>query len=523
MVVSPRRSALNASFLSGCLCLLFLGFYNFTLWQKLSSYAQPPFMFALGFCVACTFYSVMCLVSSKYLYKPVLILILLIAALSAYAMDSFGYVITTEAFRNITETDNQEILDLLNWRLLAYITCLFILPSLVLLHIKVRYPSIKRRLLYFFLSLTLCVGNIVLLHRHYVTLFRNHLEIKYYINPMRPVYSVLKFSYLQLKPGVVKELLELDPNPTRAAAIAKPKLVILVVGESDRAVNQQLNGYARATNPLLAKRTDVLSFKQFYSCGTETTVSVPCMFSMFKREEYTHHKGRYTENVLDLLQKSQVEVLWRDNDGGCKNVCDRITTHDLNAATIKPYCNDIECHDEVLLHDLAQYINNNIADKLIILHKKGNHGPAYYRRYPGEFAKFAPTCASNELQKCTTEQIVNTYDNIILYTDYFLDKIIQQLEKSNNKFQTALIYVSDHGESLGENGVFLHALPYWLAPKEQTHVPFIFWASADFALNREKLLQLSEQQLSHDHLFHSLLGLFNVKSVVYDQELDMFS
>lgn len=438
-------------------------------------------------------------------------------------MDTYGYVISTEAFRNIVETDTHEAFDVLHWRLFFHMALLFLLPTIVILRLQVKYPSFKFRLSVFIICMLLCLGNILLLHSYYVTLFRNHKHIKYYINPMRPIYSMVKYTYLRLKPGVEKTFVELDASPTRVATQGKPKLVILVVGESDRASNHQLNGYSKQTNPKLSLRNDIYSFDKYYSCGTETTVSVPCMFSSFTREEFTDHKGRYTENVLDLLQKSQVEVLWRDNDGGCKNVCNRIATHDLNQATIKPYCNSFECHDEVLLHNLDTYINDKVADKLIVLHKKGNHGPAYYRRYPASFQQFTPICETNELHKCTNQEIVNTYDNIVLYTDYFLDKVIQNLEKHNDKYQTALIYVSDHGESLGEKGVYLHAMPYWLAPKEQIHVPFMFWASKDFTIDREHLAKIQKQEYSHDHLFHSLLGLFAVKTKVYSPELDMFA
>ena len=246
------------------------------------------------------------------------------------------------------------------------------------------------------------------------------------------------------------------------------------------------------------------------------------MFSAFKREDFSYVKGRYTENLIDLLQKTAVQVLWRDNDSGCKNVCDRVSVDDFNNAAIEPYCNSFECHDEVLLHQLQEYIDNKPGDKLIVLHKKGNHGPAYYKRYPAQFEVFKPSCQSNELQDCTDEQIVNTYDNIILYTDFFLNKIIAQLEINSLTYQTAMIYVSDHGESLGEHGLYLHAMPYWLAPKEQTHIPFMFWASKDFSVDRNLLQAKLDHSLSHDHLFHSVLGLFNVQTTAYDRRLDLF-
>lgn len=515
--------SVNAPILSGSACLFLLALYNFSFWQQIINYADWPTRIGCGVLIMAIMYTLLTLFTFKYTYKPFLVFAFLVAALSAYTMDYYGYVISTEAFRNIVETDSHEAFDLMNWRLVRNLAIFFVIPTLVILWLQVRMPSLKIRTLHLVLALLLCFANIMVFNKFYLTMFRNYKHVKYYVNPIRPIYSMVKYTVLRFKPGLIKEFVELDPNPTRVATNGKPKLVVLVVGESDRAMNHQLNGYHKPTNPLLSQRKDIFSFNKFYSCGTETTVSVPCMFSAFRREEYSDHKGIYTENVLDLLHKSKVDVLWRDNDSGCKNVCNRIPTHDLNQADIKPYCNSFECHDEVLLHDLDVHINTNVADKLIILHKKGSHGPAYYKRYPDQFAKFTPTCQTNELHKCSNQELINTYDNIVLYTDYFLDKVIQHLENSNDKYQTALIYVSDHGESLGEKGVYLHAMPYWLAPKEQIHVPFMFWASADFAIDREHLAKIQQQEFSHDHLFHSLLGLFDVKTTVYAQELDMFA
>lgn len=468
------------------------------------------------------FLAVFILISFKYIFKPLLILLFLIAAISAYTMDHYGYVISAATFRNILETDTHEVLDLLNWQLCKYMVIFFILPVIGLLLTCIKYPSFKSRLFYILLCVIVCIANVLLFSKYYASTVRNNRKMLHYINPVRPMYAITKYVVQSITQVTNHNFIELDPNPTRIIRAGKPKLIVLVVGESDRAANQQLNGYAQQTNPRLAARGDVYSFGKFYSCGTETTVSVPCMFSVFTRQEYTHQKAMYTENVLDLLRKSDIDILWRDNDSGCKNVCDRVHTDDLNAADIKPYCVGGECHDEVLLYGLQNYISANKRDKLIVLHKKGNHGPAYYKRYPAEFAHFVPTCDTNELQDCTDQQIVNTYNNIILYTDYFLDSVIQTLNKNSDQYQTALLYVSDHGESLGEHGIYLHAMPYRLAPKEQTHIPFMFWASEDFDINRKHLAAILQREFSHDYLFHSLLGLFDVQSTAYIKDLDMF-
>jgi lipid A ethanolaminephosphotransferase len=517
---------ISAAMLIAIFCIFILTTCNYTFWHK-SLLVYPlnwsglPFLLSMAIMLTTMHFAVLTACGFQYVLKPVLVIILFLAAISAYAMDTYGYVISIQAFQNLFETDRKEIHDLLNLKLISYLTFVAIIPAIAIMSLKIKYTSYKRQLLYFLIALVLTVGNLVIFNKNYVTFLRNHKQLRYYLNPSRPVYAMFKYVLQHFQSTQDQDFILLDPEPTLGINTGKPRLIVLVVGESDRAANQQLNGYSRDTNPLLSARTELYSFKHFSSCGTETSVSVPCMFSVFAREDFNYAKGRYTENLLDILNKAKVQVLWRDNDSGCKNVCDRVAIDDFNDSKIEPYCNSFECHDEILLHDMQTNLQSSTGDKLIVLHKKGNHGPAYYKRYPEQFEIFTPTCKSNELQDCTDQEIINAYDNIILYTDYFLDKLIQQLEQ-NSEYQTAMIYVSDHGESLGEKGIYLHAMPYWLAPKEQTHVPFFFWASKDFAIDRRQLAKITQQNLSHDNLFHSILGLFNVQTKVYDPKLDMF-
>lgn len=517
-----RKQVIFAPLLSIAVCAFLLALYNFTFWQSLLHTTTLLSLIAISTFILIAMYAILMLVSFQYIYKPFLLLIIFVATISLYATEQYGFVITANAFHTLIESDVQEIKNLINLYLFIVLFCLFVLPAIVILKLKIQYPKIKTKLVHLTICLVLCSGNLLLFGKYYAYWLRNHRHIRYYLNPTLPVYSFTKFALQKLSAEIPRPIQLLDERPVRINN-PKPKLVVLVVGESDRAMNQYLNGYPRNTNPRLAQRKDVFSFTNVLSCGTETNVSIPCMFSPFTRKDYVAKKARYTENVLDLLQKAQVQVVWRDNDSGCKHVCDRVHTEDLNHASIKPYCDDVECLDEVLLHDLEKYTHNDVRDKLIVLHKRGNHGPAYYKRYPKQFSKFSPVCNSNRLHTCSDAQLLNTYDNIILYTDYFLDKIIANLESLSEQYQTALLYVSDHGESLGEKGIYLHAMPYWLAPREQTHVPLIFWASQDFAINQQLIAQRLHQEFSHDNLFHTLLGMFAVQTKAYVPELDMFS
>jgi len=228
---------------------------------------------------------------------------------------------------------------------------------------------------------------------------------------------------------------------------------------------------------------------------------------------------------IDILQRTGVKVVWRDNNSGSKGVAERVTYEDFSKRKDAQFCSDNNCYDEVLLDGLDDLIRNSQGDMLIVLHIKGSHGPSYYKRSPADLKVFTPECTQDNVQDCPRQTIVNAYDNTIVYTDYLLGKIIDLLQAQNSA--TAMLYLSDHGESLGENGIYLHGLPYALAPKEQTHVPMQFWASTEFLdgrhLDRSTLHNKRNAPYSHDYLIHSLLGLFNVRTSIYRRDLDLFS
>jgi lipid A ethanolaminephosphotransferase len=291
----------------------------------------------------------------------------------------------------------------------------------------------------------------------------------------------------------------------------------MVVGETARADHFSLNGYSRETNPLL-KKEKIINLPHVSSCGTSTAHSVPCMFSIYERDDYSYKKGIGTENLLDVLNHTnQVDILWRDNNSDSKGVALRVPFEDYKTAQTNTIC-DEECQDEGMLVGLNEYIQKRKGkDILIVLHQMGNHGPAYNRRYTEEFEKFTPVCKTNQLEECSQESINNAYDNALLHTDHFLSEVIQLLKEYDNSHKTSMIYMSDHGESLGEHGLYLHGLPYFMAPDAQTHVGALVW----FGEKNQKEID-PNKAYSHDNLFHTLLGLFEVKTKVYKKELDMF-
>lgn len=311
--------------------------------------------------------------------------------------------------------------------------------------------------------------------------------------------------------------------------------MVLIVGETARAQNFSLNGYTKETNPLLAKRDDVIAFQHVSSCGTYTAYSIPCMFSNMLRANYDENRAQHQENVLDILKKVNIDVTWYDNDTGCKGVCDRVNHIDTDKkyqAQNSKFCREGTCYDEVLIQELDEKLQNINSDSdndvLIVLHMIGSHGPTYYQRYPAKFKKFTPTCDTNQINNCDATSLINTYDNTIVYTDYIIDQSITLLQTYQNKFNTSLIYLSDHGESLGENGVYLHSLPYSIAPKQQTQIPLIMWLSK--AWQKQKNIDANclktiaqRNEFSQDNLFHTLLSAFDIKTKEYNETLDILS
>jgi lipid A ethanolaminephosphotransferase len=249
------------------------------------------------------------------------------------------------------------------------------------------------------------------------------------------------------------------------------------------------------------------------------------MFAPVGRRQYDEARIRGSESLLHVAARAGVAVHWRDNQSGCKGVCDGLPNDTVQGLNAPGLCSDGRCLDEGLAHGLEQRLAGAQGVQLLVLHQLGNHGPSYFRRYPKAFARFTPVCEHDDLQRCTREEIVNAYDNALLYTDHLLAQLLTQLRAHESRVDTALLYVSDHGESLGEKGLFLHGMPHAIAPAEQTKVPMVLWLSAGLqqtlGLDLDCLRQRATKPASHDHLFHTLLGLTDVRTALYEAALDL--
>jgi lipid A ethanolaminephosphotransferase len=327
--------------------------------------------------------------------------------------------------------------------------------------------------------------------------------------------------------GAPREVVGADARlAAGASSDGRPRVLVLVVGETARAANFSLLGYPRETNPELAQ-AGVTVFDNVRSCGTSTEVSLPCMFSPYGRENYDERRIRNSEGLLNVLVRAGYAVKWIDNQSGCKGVCqgDGIEYQKTEQSLAPDLCDSTECHDEILVRLLSRELEQLRGNTVFVLHMLGNHGPAYFRRYPPAFRRFLPDCQTAELRGCSREEVVNAYDNAILYTDHVLANVIRTLSSDPRPLDSAMIYVSDHGESLGERGLYLHGIPYAIAPEVQTHVPMLVWMSRGMAgdLDEQCLRAKSKAAWSHDNLFHSVLGLLDVQTSAYSASHDIFN
>ena len=481
----------------------------------------------------CVINILLTLASCAWLEKPLAALLILASAAAQYFMMAFHVVIDRGMIDNILDTTPAETLALLSPRLIATLLLSGLLPAVLAWWLRSKGPRLTLRSALWRAGSIVVSGLLIalvalLFYKDYASLFRNNKELIKSLNPSNSIAAVNSWyvhNRLDNLPLVrigtdAKQLPQMASGP-------RHNLTIVVLGETSRAENFSLGGYGRDTNPLLAK-DDVVYYPKATSCGTSTAVSVPCMFSNMPRAHYSAELAHHQEGVLDIIQRAGIQVLWNENDGGCKGACDRVPHQDMTRLDLPGQCIDGECDDAVLFHGLEAYIDGLKGDGIIVLHTIGSHGPTYYHRYTASLRTFTPTCDSNEIQSCSQQELINTYDNTIVNVDNIVDRAIKLLETKRDRFTTSLVYLSDHGESLGENGVYLHGLPWSIAPEQQKHVPMLVWLSDDYRKRyridyRCLKTQAQNNAVSQDNLFSTLLGLTGVSTREYHPQDDLLT
>lgn len=509
---------------------------NTVLWSTVSPLLPWPALLGFAGIWLCLWVALFQWLAWPWLLKPLLFLAVLCSAGATHFMQTYGVVIDPSMVQNALATDTREVRDLLSmgmaWTLLWIVGPVLILLWLSQPTARISFKGLLQRLLWCVSALVLTMALLWLIFGDMAALMRNDKSIRYKITPFNVFYGVgqalapratLRPAMLQAVGDDAQLLGPREPTP----------LLVLVVGETARAANFGLGAYARDTTPELKKwhaQGQLVYWPKAQSCGTNTEVSVPCMFSPLTREEGGDKKAQH-ENLLDVLHKAGLGVFWIDNQSGCKGVCDRVPNLVMRGQGDPRLCQGGECFDEAMVQQLDATLASIDPQRrqrgvVLVLHQMGSHGPAYHKRTPSDHKPFLPECENNTLTQCSPEALRNAYDNTIAYTDKVLHQTLLWLQAQERKgaYATALVYASDHGESLGEKGVYLHGAPRFMAPTEQTHIPMLAWYSTRFSqfsgVSVDCLKKHAQQDISHDHLFHSVLGMMRLQTQAYQPALD---
>lgn len=525
--------------------LIFTSIYNLAFWRHMvqiyavSQQLESSFKFLLPIALFCLLNALLVLLFSyKYIFKPIFCILFLLTCEVSYNAWSYGVIFDRDMIQNIVNTNVAEASSYASWLSILVFILGGILPCIILFKLKLYYPrfvtSMLQRLAIFVLSLVVLVGIVLFKYQDFAFILRNNHILRYEFQPI---------GYISATQSWIKHKYFNEPLPYVSLgdqavrlinASDKPDVAFLVLGETARAANYSILGYGRVTNDFTS-RDKVIALKNVIACGTSTAYSVPCMFSNLGRANYSSNKAESRDNILHVLQKAGIDVLWLENNGGCQGVCKNIKTINVNleAKTNKQLCNGSTCYDEILLKYSSSILKDIKNDTFVVFHLIGSHGPRYYERYPEKFKRYTPDCNRPDVENCSAEEVINAYDNSILYTDYVISNLIKQLMEYKDQYNVSLMYISDHGESLGEGGLYLHGTPYAFAPKEQIEIPWIFWMDKNSAervhldiecMRKENFYDYKfNSKLSHDNLFHSLLGIMQIDTPEYNPDLNIFA
>ncbi|WP_428776275.1 phosphoethanolamine transferase [Vibrio sp.] len=542
MNLTEKKSGLSYTGVTFLLALFFVAIVNLPVYSALNDIFSKLDGVKLGFVISipifflAAFNFLFNIFSWPWITKPFFIVLILMSAAVSYAGFNYGTLFDADMIANFVETDSGEATAYVSTYSTAWIIGMGVIPGLILFFAPIKPAKsfvslILRKLGSMLVSLAVIGVVASLYYQDYASVGRNNTYLRQLIIPTQLVYSIGKYvkrTYLT-KPMVYQELgLDAQQKPhALASADEKPTLMVFVLGETGRAQNFELNGYDRPTNQY-TRDLDVISFQDVDSCGTATAVSVPCMFSALTKDNFERKVADHQDNFLDIMKRAQVDLFWLENDGGDKDVAKNIRKIEIDRKRKDDVCNGSTCYDMALLENFEDNVTSMQGNRMLVMHLIGSHGPTYFQRYPREMAKFQPDCPRADIENCSVEQIVNTYDNTVLYTDYVLAQTIEKLKDLESEYNTALFYISDHGESLGEDGLFLHGMPYALAPDYQTKVQTMVWTSPGFeqqkSLNKKCLKNAANKEnYSHDNVFHSMLGIMDVSTDVYQPDMDLFA
>ena len=460
----------------------------------------------------------------RLIFKGLMILLTLLGATSLVVWLYYGLAMTPDMVRNFLATDFHEASGYWSWSL-ALNFILITLPGLLLINRlrSSRRPESKLKRLGICVVTLLCGVFVLFIQlQPFSALMRGDKSLRYLFAPVNIVYSTSSTLLRDQNPEKAQKVI-VDASPKAIFTSDKPTLFVVLIGETARSANWQLANYEKATNPELSK-LNIVNIPKVQACGTSTDVSLPCMLSRVGRRDYDRKRILTEESLPSLLKRAGFSVTWVDNQSGCKGTCDGVR---VTKPTPDPlYCHAGTCMDGVFNRSIDEAFNalKTQNHTVLFLHMMGSHGPAYYKRSTESEKVFGKECTDPTFKSCSKESIRAAYDSSIRYTDRVVAELIRKLQNRAD-INTALIYLSDHGESLGENGLYLHGAPYYIAPDEQKIVPMVMWFSEPFKKNytidTRVIEENSHKPVTHDHLYHTILGLLNVRSSTYDSQWDL--
>jgi len=493
-------------------------------------------------------------VLSRRLLKVVSMVLVLGNALALYFIASFHVLLTRAMMGNVFHTDVAEAGALYSGYLLLCVLVLGVLPALWIYRLQWLPQSRLRRLWIAPTAAVVALGGLYANAHAWLWVDDHAVALGGLAQPWSYVGNSIRYwqewKKENTEPALLPALSEREKIPA-----GDKQVVVLVIGEAARAANFSLYGYGRATNPELAQQTN-LAVLPARSCATYTTASLRCILSPDGSRVADFAPK---ETLPSYLYRYGVDVEWRTNNFGEPKMhigspSNRLQVGDLLArchasgaqslsAGDAALCNTLgtQAADGALLLGLGDRIAQSSKQRVfIVLHEGGSHGPLYFKKYPPAFGTFAPVCQTTDLSTCSKASLYNAYDNTIFYTDHVLHGVIQILQ-AHPEWRSTMLYLSDHGESLGEDGVYLHGMPNMIAPTVQRDIPFLVWRSPAFMQDRQQHgvpeqvldaylkpraapgLVAAPQAFGHDDIFHSVLGALWLGSSVYQPVLDVYA
>ena len=494
--------ALVVSFIN--LILFQYPFYKFV-YSNIDATSLNGILLLVSLTIAALFLNALVFYIGLYLLRTVgkwiLVLFFSISAIAVYFINTYGVIIDGTMIGNVLNTNYEESSSFLSFGLFVYLILLGIVPSILLFKIEVVRVPVKKFLLHVFLTLLFLLTLVYANASNWLWIDKNSVTLGGLVMPWSYVVNTTLYYNDQNKKNEKQILL-----PDATIKDTEKSVAVLVIGESARSQNFSLYGYEKNTNPLLSKIENVHHYKA-ESCATYTTAGLKCIL------EHESTNSLY-EILPNYLFRNDIEVIWRTTNWGEPTV--NVEKFQNKEYLRQLYEGDRSGYDEILLNGLKDQILASAKNKiLVVLHTSTSHGPSYYNKYPPEFGKFTPICTSVELANCTQEELINAYNNTIVYTDYILARLIEEL-KQLETYNSAMMFISDHGESLGENNLYMHGIPASLAPKEQLEIPFIVWLSND-----ERRIKDTQEKSQHN-IFHSVLDFLAVESPIYDESMSIF-